>query len=71
MVLASCFQNCVLISSVCLLCGAYAATMWRGDSVVLNVAVRSLPEIGLSEVIVGVLLGSFQNILWQPFLDLF
>ena len=57
MVLASCSQNCVLVSSVRLLCGAYAATMWKGDSAVLNVAVRSLPEIGLREVMVGVILG--------------
>ena len=57
MVLWSCFQNLALVSSECLLCGAYAAMMWSGDSVVLNVAVRSLPESGLSEVMVGVILG--------------
>ena len=31
--------------------------MWSGDSVVLKVAVSNLPEIGLSEVMVGVILG--------------
>ena len=31
--------------------------MWRGDSVVLKVAVRILPEIGFREVMVGVIFG--------------
>ena len=31
--------------------------MWKGDSAVLNVALRGLPERGLREVMVGVILG--------------
>ena len=31
--------------------------MWNGDSAVLNVAVRSLPEMGVRDVMVGVILG--------------
>ena len=62
MTLDRCFQNLVFVSSVCLLCGAYAATMWRGDSVVLKVAVRILPEIGFKEVMVGVILGEVMRV---------
>ena len=58
----SCFQNLSLVSSVCLLCGAYAAMMWSGDSVVLNVAVSSLPESGFNEVMVGVILGEVMRV---------
>ena len=37
--------------------GAFAAMVWSGDSVVLKVAVRILPESGFKEVIAGVILG--------------
>ena len=62
MALARCFQNLVLVSSACLLCGAQAATMWRGDSVVLDVAVRILPEIGFIDIMVGVILGDVMRV---------
>ena len=58
----SCFQNFCLVSSLCLLCGAYAAMMCSGDSVVLKVAVSSLPESGLREVMVGVTLGDVMRV---------
>ena len=60
--LCSCFHNFCLVSSLCLLCGAYAAMMWSGDSVVLKVAVSSLPESGLREVMVGVILGDVTRV---------
>lgn len=36
--------------------------MWRGDSVVLKVAVSSLPDNGFREVMVGVILGEVMRV---------